>query len=204
MTTLWLVRHGETNWNVEHRFQGSSDQPLNQNGESQATALSNRLDKMSFDAMYCSDLIRVQRTAELALNGNIDRLVLDARLQEFNFGKWEGLSWKEARELDSVAFDEWASDRENNPHGGERISDMVTRLDSFLSDLQEKHDKDEQILIFAHGGTLGSLLCLLLGNDPKHWWHYRFLNCSLSQVELLNRGAVLVRLNDTGHFPDSD
>lgn len=204
MTTLWLVRHGETNWNVEQRFQGISDQPLNQTGEKQAASLAPRLEKMAFDAIYSSDLIRVQRTAELALNGNNEAVVLDARLREFDFGEWEGLSWSEAREKHPEDFELWVNDREQNPHGGERISDLVTRIDSFLKELQARYNKEEHILIFAHGGTLAVLVCHLLGNDPERWWQYRFGNCSLNEVALLNRGAILTRLNDRSHIADSD
>lgn len=204
MTTLWLIRHGETDWNLQGRFQGVSDQPLNQNGETQARSLAGRLDKMRFDAMYCSDLIRVQRTAELALNGNIDNLRLDARLQEFNFGRWEGLTWDGIREQDPAGLKQWINDREKNPHGGERISDMVNRLDNFLADLREKHSDDDHILIFAHGGALAVMICILMENDPERWWQYRFLNCALNEVLLLPHGTVLARLNDTRHLPDSD
>lgn len=204
MTTLWLVRHGETNWNVEQRFQGISDQPLNQRGEKQASSLAPRLEKMSFDGIYSSDLIRVQRTAELALNGNKDSLVLDARLREFDFGEWEGLSWAEAREKHSEDFELWVNDREQNPHGGERISDLVIRVNSFLEEIKAQYGKDDNVLIFAHGGTLGVVVCHLLGNDPNHWWRYRFSNCSLTEIMLPKRGAILARLNDRSHLPDSD
>ena len=67
MTTLWLIRHGETDWNVQQRFQGISEQSLNANGETQASCLAPRLTEMSFDAIYSSDLKRVQQTARFAL-----------------------------------------------------------------------------------------------------------------------------------------
>ena len=200
MTALWLVRHGETDWNVEQRFQGSSDQPLNATGEAQAQSLASRLITMTFDGIYSSDLIRVQRTAELALNGDTESISFDERLRELYFGTWEGLTWQEAREQFPAEFELWAGDREQNPHGGERMSDVVSRITAFLDDIQSKHGKDDNVLIFAHGGVLGTLVCLLLGNDPTKWWQYRFLNCTLSQVIIVNRGAVLATLNDDAHF----
>ena len=200
MTTLWLIRHGETDWNVEQRFQGSSDQILNAQGEAQATCLAPRLAEMTFDAIYASDLKRVQQTAHFALNGDTDRLVSDARLRELHFGTWEGLTWQEARDQFGEEFEEWADNRELNPHGGEKMSDVVQRVEAFLDDIQEKHKDDTDILIFAHGGVLAVLVCLLLGTNPNLWWQYRFLNCTLSEVILVNRGAILARLNDASHF----
>ncbi|MGB7341183.1 MAG: histidine phosphatase family protein [Phototrophicaceae bacterium] len=201
MTTLWLIRHGQTDWNTEQRFQGTSDQPLNATGETQAASLAPRLQAMHFDGIYCSDLIRVKRTADLALAGNTDTVTYDARLQEFNFGAWEGMSWDEARQHNAVEFAKWVDDRNYNPHGGETIDDMVQRLDAFLVDIDDKHAPDEHLLLFAHGGTLATLVCMLLGTDPKKWWQYRFLNCTLNEVIRIKRGAILARLNDMTHLP---
>ncbi len=204
MSTLWLVRHGETNWNVEGRFQGSSDQPLNERGEQQAASLASHLENMTFAGIYCSDLIRVQRTAELALNGNNESVVLDARLQEFDFGSWEGLNWEEIKKTSADDLELWVEDREQNPHGGERLSDVVGRVSAFLEEVRSAFGKDEHVLIFAHGGTLAVLICILLGNDPNRWWQYRFSNCALSEVLLVKNGAILARLNDQSHLADMD
>lgn len=200
MTTLWLIRHGETDWNVEQRFQGTSDQLLNERGETQAQSLVPRLANIHFDGIYSSDLKRVQRTAELALGGTLEGVTLDSRLQELDFGEWEGLSWHEVREQFPEAFAIWANDREQNPHGGERITDVVQRVDLFLNDLRNRHGKDDHILIFAHGGVLAVMVCMLLETDPSKWWRYRFLNCTLSEIELANRGAILTKLNDDSHL----
>lgn len=201
MTTLWLVRHGETDWNVERRFQGKTDTALNKNGEAQARCLAPRLAEMPFDAAYSSDLRRVTRTADLALSeSNGLTLQTDVRLRELDFGTWEGLTWDDIREQHPEDFALWVDDREQNPHGGERISEVVARVRVFIDELRAEHGKGEQVLIFAHGGTLAVLICLLLGNDPKLWWQYRFMNCSLSEIMLVSRGAVLSRLNDTSHL----
>lgn len=200
MTRLWLVRHGETDWNVEQRFQGTSDQLLNATGEAQAQSLAPRLADIAFDGIYSSDLKRVKRTAELALDGSLEGVTLDSRLQELDFGEWEGLSWREVREQFPDEFAIWADDREQNPHGGERITDVVRRVELFLNDMQRQHGKDDHVLIFAHGGVFAVMVCMLLDTDPSKWWRYRFLNCTLSEIELANRGAILTKLNDDSHF----
>ncbi|GAB5491173.1 MAG: alpha-ribazole phosphatase [Phototrophicaceae bacterium] len=201
-TTLWLIRHGETDWNVEQRFQGSSDKPLNAHGKAQATSLVPRLAEMSFDTIYASDLIRVQQTAHFALGGNTDTLISDARLRELHFGTWEGLTWKEANDKFGAEFALWADNRDLSPHGGETISDVVVRVESFLETIRSKHQDDDNILIFAHGGVLAVLVCLLLDTNPTQWWKFRFLNCTINEVVLANRGAILARLNDARHLDD--
>ncbi len=111
-----------------------------------------------------------------------------------------GMTWQEAREQFGDEFTQWADNRELNPHGGEKMSDVVGRIEAFMDDIQRKHADDTDILIFAHGGVLAVLLCLLLGTDTNLWWQYRFLNCTLSEVILVNRGAILARLNDGSHL----
>lgn len=199
MPTWWLIRHGETDYNLNGRFQGSSDIPLNATGMKQAASLASRLKDMKFDAIYASDLGRVQQTADLALDGQIGSLVLDARLRELDFGVWEGLSWDEIREQYPEEFAIWFKDNEQNLHGGERVSDVVLRVKVFMDELREQYQAEEQILIFAHGGTLGIMLAIFFDSNPARWWQFRIHNCSLNEVILFNRGVVLNRLNDNQH-----
>jgi broad specificity phosphatase PhoE len=110
MPTWWLIRHGETDWNLNGRFQGSSNEALNTAGQAQATSLASRLITMNFDVIYASNLQRVQQTAHFALNGRTDSIIYDTRLQEIDFGKWEGLKWDEIREQYPQEFAIWSQD----------------------------------------------------------------------------------------------
>ena len=203
MPTLWLIRHGETEWNLKRRFQGSSDEPLNTTGEEQAACLTPRLEKMSFDAIYASDMLRVQQTAKFALNGDISRMQSDARLREVGFGKWEGLTWGEIKEQYPEDFEIWSTDRSLNPHGGDSLADVVGRIDSFLADIQAKYSKEDQILIFAHGGSLAILITRLLGIDSAKWWQFILKNCALTEIKIFTHGVVLSRFNDDKHLPEA-
>jgi alpha-ribazole phosphatase len=203
MTTWWLIRHGETDFNLNGRFQGSSDEPLNATGQAQATSLASRLEKMNFDAIYASDLERVRQTAHFALNGKTDSIVYDARLREIDFGKWEGLKWEEIRAQYPQEFAIWSEDNEQNPHGGERISDIALRVETFINELREQYHADEQILIFAHGGTLAIMLALLFETNTSKWWQFRIQNCTLNEVIFFRQGFVLNRLNDNQHIINS-
>jgi alpha-ribazole phosphatase len=200
MITVWMVRHGETDWNQVRRFQGSSDTELNAIGRAQAAALAPRLAKQRFDAMYASDLTRVRQTAHLALNGDSDAVVYDARLRELGFGKWEGLTWDEIRTQYPDEFASWENDRSTNPHGGDSLEDVRKRVESFLTDLRNRHLQDQHVLVFAHGGVMAVMLSVLLGSNPAQWWQFRFQNCAVTQVELYTRGVILARFNDESHI----
>ena len=91
MTTLYLIRHGETPWNVEGRYQGQLDPPLNENGRRQAQTTAAQLALMGFEAIYSSDLARAQQTAKALVEKTSLPLQLDPRLREIDQGEWQGI-----------------------------------------------------------------------------------------------------------------
>lgn len=198
MTTLWLIRHGETAWNVEARFQGGMDTPLNSTGEAQAQKLAARLQAEQFDAVYASDLTRVLQTAHGA--GYPQTLLQkDARMREISFGIFEGLTWAEIQTEHPELSAEWAKDRSRNQHGGDSLEMVVARVTDFLTHVLEAHPK-EKVLIFAHGGTLAIMISILLDVPVNKWWQFRLENTSISILEKANHGAYLLRYNDTAHL----
>ena len=92
MTTILLVRHGETDWNLQRRVQGHSDTPLNDNGRAQALALADTLDDVELDAVYASDLARAFETARIVAERRGLTVTSVPGLRERNFGTWEGLT----------------------------------------------------------------------------------------------------------------
>ena len=86
---LYLVRHGETSWNIERKVQGQTDIPLNETGVRQAEKVREELKSVAFDICYCSPLIRAKRTAEIVADGRVD-IVIDENLKERGFGELEG------------------------------------------------------------------------------------------------------------------
>lgn len=200
MIHLFLVRHGETDWNVNRRFQGSSDQPLNATGEVQARQLAYSLREHAFDHIFASDLSRVMHTARIALPDDLS-ITPEPRLREISFGKFEGLTWDEIQATYPDEFTLWQQDRRQNPHGGETLDMVVARVHSFVNDLRAAHD-DARIAAFAHGGTIGILLSLLLGTPPDKWWQFRIDNTAVSEIAIYESGSVLLRFNDTYHLTD--
>lgn len=170
---LWLVRHGQTVWNAEHRIAGWSDIALTALGEQQARNLSRPLGKVTFEGVWSSDLIRARETARLAQG----EPQLDERLREMNFGALEGKLWDEIapEHRDGLlAFEGFESPE------GETTTDLVLRVCAFIEELPfGRH------LIVSHGGVL-RVLSRSLGLD-------RFVgNGSLIVVDWLTQRLLRV------------
>jgi probable phosphoglycerate mutase len=143
---LWLVRHGETPWNADRRFQGWTDVPLNDRGRSQALELRERLSATRFTGVWSSDLSRARDTARLAHGDPI----VDERLREIDFGDIEGDVWTDITpELRSrlVEFDGFCAPN------GESAAHFRARVHEFLNELV-----DGDHLVVTHGGVVRMLV----------------------------------------------
>jgi len=199
MTKVFLIRHGETDWNVARRYQGQTDTDLNANGQAQAQKLITVLAGQPFDHIYSSDLKRVMQTATYAGIPEAD-IIQDPRLREIHFGKFEGLTHAEVAEQypDDLAM--WEDDRENNIHGGEKMSEVITRVQSFYEHLRDDFNDGERMLCFAHGGTIAIFLSVAMGVDPHKWWQFLVENTGITEVNLYDSGTLLKKFNDTHHL----
>ena len=122
MTTLLLVRHGETDWNAEGRLQGHTDRPLNEHGRNQAKELADRLAGEGADAIYASDLARAKETAEIVGARLGLPVMIDADLREKNWGNWEGLTGDERAHVEFEG-ESTADHRERVLRAVERIAE---------------------------------------------------------------------------------
>lgn len=200
MLELTLVRHGETAWNTERRYQGGSDVPLNDVGRVQAEQLAPRLQNIAFDAVYSSDLSRAMQTAQLALAERAALIRPEPRLREINFGKFEGLTYEEIKQQYPQELATWEQDRNMPTHGGESLDAVVARVRDFAAHLRGTHDT-QHVLVVGHGGSLGILLALALDMPPGKWWQFRFKNAGISQVQWYDdNAALLLAHNDTYHL----
>lgn len=196
---LFLIRHGQTDWNFEQRFQGQSDIPLNAVGHRQASDLAERFASESFDVVYSSDLQRALETAHIVTGLSTD-IKIEPRLREISFGDWEGLTYDEIKEKHPAVLAEWENDvYQKAPPNGETVGQLVQRVQSVLISLQAEH-ANQTVLIVGHGGVLQSLICLALNLPPDRYWQFHLSPASLSQVAFYPAGAIVNLLNDTSHL----
>jgi len=147
MTTLLLVRHGETDWNAAGRLQGHTDRPLNDYGRQQARELADRLAGDDIEAVYASDLARARETAEI-LGARLGlEVVIDPDLREKNWGNWEGLT---SDERAAIAFE-----GESTEAHRERVLRAVDRI-------VEAHP-DGRVVVVTHGGSLRRIQAAVSG-----------------------------------------
>lgn len=196
MTRLLLVRHGETDLNAQHRFQGQIDAPLNDHGRAQARALRACLAAEPVQMVYVSDLQRAQETRALALTGRDIATTIDPRLRELSFGAWEGLTYADIQAQDRAALMNWEADMLHTaPSGGETLHQFVERVGASLADIRAHHTIGETVLIVSHGGVLQLMLCLALHLPPTAYWQFQIQPASLSEITFYEAGAILNRLN---------
>jgi broad specificity phosphatase PhoE len=151
VTTLLLVRHGETDWNAEGRLQGHTDRPLNDYGRRQAKDLAERLAGEGADAIYASDLARAKETAEIVGERLGLTVVIDSDLREKNWGNWEGLTGDERVH---VEFE------------GESTEDHRERVMRAVRRIAERHP-GQRVVVVTHGGSLRRIQAALNGvADP--------------------------------------
>jgi broad specificity phosphatase PhoE len=164
VATIHLVRHGETDWNRELRWQGHSDRPLNERGRKQAHALADALAGKSFAAVYASDLSRATQTAEI-LAGRLNlSVIVDPNLREIDVGSWEGFTLQELQERSPEAVTRWEEHGEHGWEGGESHDQMAARVRDAVRAIAARHE-DKDVLVVCHGGPIRVLKALAEGVD---------------------------------------
>ena len=189
-TTLYILRHGETDMNVRCRLQGILDAPLNENGVRAAALTGRALKDVVFDRVISSPLCRATETARLILAENAHPVPIetDPRLQEISFGAWEGLSSipgsGDVPRQDLLDFFYDPLCYRGAPEG-ETIEDVCRRTGEFLSELlRDPANQGKTILLSTHGCALRAMLrpvYLSMGADPADFWHGdRPPNCAVN------------------------
>ena len=154
-----LIRHAETDWNVENRLQGHTDTELNENGKAQARALARELVPHGIHRVVSSDLKRAAQTADIVASLLGVPVHLDARLRECSFGSVEGITRQEALEQYGILhYSEGAFD--HRPFGGELQAEVIARHRAALDDYTLQYPK-ERLLLVGHGTGFNTLLAEL-------------------------------------------
>jgi broad specificity phosphatase PhoE len=161
MTELLLVRHGETDWNAERRFQGHADPPLNDVGRAQARRLADDLAGEHIDAVYTSDLARARETATIVAERLGTPVVPLSELREIDVGDWQGLTWPEVEERYPEGVRAW-HESGHGWEGGETYQQLGERILAVLRRIAAEH-ADERVVVVGHGGTVRAIRAHLEG-----------------------------------------
>jgi broad specificity phosphatase PhoE/beta-phosphoglucomutase-like phosphatase (HAD superfamily) len=196
---LFLVRHGETVWNIEGRYQGWADQPLSELGREQAVEVAHKLASIKFDAAYCSDLQRSIVTTEIILKGRGIEAVQLGALREINIGKLDGLTEQEIKSKYPEQLRRWRDDPGSlTMPGGESLADVEKRVWAALEELIERH-RGQTVLVVAHHTVNKTILCRLLGMPYERFRVLRQPPCAVSVVDFREEGSLVWAVNLNWH-----
>ena len=202
-TQLVLVRHAETEANLQQLWQGDLDAPLTARGIEQVTATATLLAQWHaahpFDVFYVSPLPRSQSTAAAIAEATQLPMVIEDGLREFSLGDWEGRTLRELREKENL-WGRWDADPTFAPPNGESPLLFNRRATHILASLAAQHG-GQRVLVVTHGAYISSVLATWLDGDPRNWRSYDAPNCGVSWLvrESGNWRGDLV--NDISHLP---
>ena len=186
---LYLVRHGETDWNLVRRLQGSEDIPLNAYGRELAAATAEALKDISFDAVFCSPLSRAKETAEIITGERKVQIQTDDRLKEIGFGIGEGRNIPEIRNTPGDPLHDffYAPERFIPMEGGETFEEVYARTaDVVREKILPLEATCGNVLVVAHGVANRSILNPAAGIPMEEFWKIPLLNCTVSVLEVKN------------------
>ncbi len=191
---IYVTRHGQTKYNIGRFMQGHFDEPLNDTGRAQAAAAAAKVADIHFDAVYASPLDRAQETASIV--GHVDRqeLIIDPRIIEVDFGKYE------LKNYYTLGFPMWAywalPEVFPAPATVEGLKSMVERTSSFLQELESKDY--ENVLVVCHGGIIRAICGYLEDRKNGIKWRPRPKNCEIRVYESIGGKHRFIKsiLND--------
>lgn len=208
MLQVYLVRHGETEWNVARRIQGQSDSPLTANGVRQAQQVAEKVKSAGITHIISSDLGRTRQTAEIIAQACGCEVITDPRLRELNMGVLE------QREIATLKTQEEAWRKsliDGTPDGripqGESMVELASRMQAALNQCLDLPENSRPLLV-SHGIALGCLLSTVLGLPAYAERRLRLRNCSISRVDYQNspwlaNGWVIETVGDVSHLTDT-
>lgn len=181
---LFLIRHGQTDWNLKGKIQGSCDIELNDIGIKQAEELSNKIleEGYKFSKIYSSLQRRAAKTAEILSHATDIDYILIKGLEEMNLGKWEGLSWTEVKEKYPIEYGKWYINRKyTKTPMGESYQDLLERVLPVMHKIINKNSED--VLIVTHSAVIMSIQCYLTNTPFEEMVKFRTGNTSITEID---------------------
>ena len=161
---LYIIRHGQTDWNIAKKIQGRQDIPLNERGRYQAGCLKKAMENRPVTAVFSSHQIRAMETAKAVASSSGSVVIPVKDLMEINYGSWEGKTEEELLQEDRALYEAWWSHpAETAPPGGESISQVNERCQKAWKEIKPQLTGDAAIV--AHGGLLAHFMEQLLGSE---------------------------------------
>ncbi|MCX7911344.1 MAG: histidine phosphatase family protein [Dehalococcoidales bacterium] len=196
VTTLILVRHGETDWNRDEIFRGRADIELNATGVRQAELLAGYLAGAPVEAVYASPLRRALKTAEILAAPHHLGVTPAEELIDFDYGRWQGLSHESVKKTYPVQYERWRL----APHlaripEGETLGRVRKRTLSLVERIKDAHRGT--VVLVSHRVILKVLICALLGLSNARFWNIRLDTCGITVFGCTGNGFVLEKHNDT-------
>ena len=201
-TRFCLVRHGETNWNAERRFQGHTDVDLNQRGIAQAAQMTKAIKAidLQFDVLYTSDLQRAAKTANAIEKLFNTKAIVDSSLRERHLGVFQGVTTEEAPGFDPELWKSHISrDIHQELRGGESIAQLAERVQKALEKIRQQHI-GKTILLVSHGGTLDMMYRIASNQALDAEKAVSVPNASLNWISHDGSAWKVDRWADTSHL----
>lgn len=194
---LYMIRHGETDWNVKRRFQGHSDIPLNEEGRRLAYLTAKALETVPFTRVITSPLKRAFETAVIMKGARDIPVIVEPRIKEISFGEYEGLCCgRENYNIPDPEFMNFFDKPEayNPPKGAESIEALRKRTADFFEELVHNIDtEDETILVSTHGAALRGILSHINHIGIEDFWKGGVhKNCAITIVEVQEGSAFII------------
>lgn len=200
-TTIILIRHGETDWNLEQRFRGRANIPLNDTGLKQAEITARYIAaNWKPRGVYCSPLMRARQTAELVAEPFMLHERSHPGLLDIDYGAWQGHTLEDVQTRWSKALESWYKRPHTAPiPGGENLQTVRLRALGALREIAERHP-DQTVVMVSHTVVNRAILLGILDSSNEHFWHLGQGICALNLIEYDGEAFKLIKMNDTFHL----
>lgn len=202
MTKIYLVRHGQTDWNKQLVFRGRKDIPLNEVGMMEANSIAQGLEEEKIDSIYTSPLKRAVQSAGPASKVSGIKIEQAADFIDINYGKWEGLSFTEVQNRYKEQYNLW----ENHPEkvefpAGETLEEARHRSFMAFKNII-RNSLHKSLLIVSHRVINKLLLCAILDLPNSYFWKIRQDTACINVIECTHEMFILEKMNDTCHLKE--
>ena len=201
-----LVRHGATDWNLQHRCQGSSDRELSAVGVRQAEEIAALLIGENLTAVYASDLKRAQRTAEVIGQPHHLPVRIEESIRELDHGELEGLTFSQIKQNFGEFLTRWRSEpAELQIPGGERLIDVAERAWTGLQQIAERHGAEDNIVVVSHNFPIVGIVCRITGTHLNNYRNFHLDPCGISRLHWNGAGRWrLTHVNSQEYLTPAD